>query len=118
MTGTPLGLEAEVKEATAVGGVTFRSAKKPKQKKSVKVVKKNKMLPKEAALIPFSALGIQSDAVETGFKKLGIVEEAPEPKKAIRRSALEIKKAEEADENRQSDQEKEWEIPAFMRLKK
>lgn len=39
-------------------------------------------------------------------------------KKAIRRSALEIKKAQEEEEQKQSLQEKEWEIPAFMRIKK
>jgi len=36
-------------------------------------------------------------------------------KKAIRRNALEIKKAEEAEENKKIAQEKEWEIPAFLR---
>src|SRR3989344_3262178 len=38
--------------------------------------------------------------------------------KAIRRTALEIKEAEEIEENKKSQQEKEWEIPAFLRLKK
>lgn len=33
----------------------------------------------------------------------------------IRRSALEIKKAEEQEEKKKIDQEKEWEIPAFLR---
>lgn len=42
----------------------------------------------------------------------------PKPKKTIRRSALEIKKAQELEENKQSLQEKEWEIPAFLRIKK
>lgn len=36
----------------------------------------------------------------------------------IRRSALEIKKDQETEENKKSQQEKEWEIPAFLRLKK
>ena len=39
-------------------------------------------------------------------------------KKAIRRSALEIKRAEEEEAQKQSQQEKEWEIPAFLRFKK
>ena len=39
-------------------------------------------------------------------------------KKAIRRTALEVKKEQEMEENKKSEQEKEWEIPAFMRLKK
>ena len=36
----------------------------------------------------------------------------------IRRSALEIKKDQEIEENKKSEQEKEWEIPTFLRLKK
>ncbi len=36
-------------------------------------------------------------------------------KKAIRRSGLEIKKAEELAEKKRAAQEKEWEIPAFLR---
>jgi cell division protein FtsZ len=39
-------------------------------------------------------------------------------RKAIRRTALDIKKAQQEEENKQSLQEKEWEIPAFLRLKK
>ena len=36
-------------------------------------------------------------------------------KKTIRRSGLEIKKAEELQEKKRIAQEKEWEIPAFLR---
>ena len=36
-------------------------------------------------------------------------------KKTIRRSGLEIRKAEEAQEKKRQAQEKEWEIPAFLR---
>lgn len=36
-------------------------------------------------------------------------------RQAIRRSGLEIKKAEEKEEKKKLDQEKEWEIPAFLR---
>ncbi len=52
---------------------------------------------------------------EISLKKLHIVETTAKPKKAIRRTALDIKKAEEQEENKQSVQEKEWEIPAFLR---
>ena len=109
MTGAPIGGDADV---------VVKEAKAVKETPKKKVSKNKKKAPKEPTLVPFSALGIQQDGVQTGFKKLGIVEEIPEPKKAIRRSALEIKKAEEADENRKSEQEKEWEIPAFLRFKK
>jgi len=55
--------------------------------------------------------------VEDSIKS--IVVEAPQnQKKTIRRTALEIKKIQEVEENEKSQQEKEWEIPAFLRLKK
>lgn len=38
-----------------------------------------------------------------------------QPKKTIRRTALEIKKAEEVEGKKISEQEKEWDIPAFLR---
>ncbi|KKP42000.1 MAG: hypothetical protein UR46_C0006G0011 [Parcubacteria group bacterium GW2011_GWA1_33_6] len=58
-----------------------------------------------------------------GARKLSIVESSQpfnanqdrDEKRAIRRTALDIKKAEEIEENRKSEQEKEWEIPAFLR---
>ncbi len=50
--------------------------------------------------------------------KFSVFETTNEPKRAIRRSALEIKNDQEIEENKKSQQEKEWEIPAFLRLKK
>ena len=56
---------------------------------------------------------------QSGVKKLNISASAPDQKKtALRRSALEIKKQQEIEERKKSEQEKEWEIPAFLRLKK
>lgn len=51
--------------------------------------------------------------VEPKIDIKAIAEESSQ--KGIRRSALEIKKAEELEEKRKTDQEKEWEIPAFLR---
>jgi hypothetical protein len=49
-------------------------------------------------------------------RKLKIIEQEVTPMKtAVRRSGLEIKKAEELEEKRRQEQEKEWEIPAFLR---
>lgn len=49
-------------------------------------------------------------------KKLNIVQVLDKPaKKTIRRSALDVKKAEEAEESKRLAQEEEWEIPAFLR---
>ena len=48
--------------------------------------------------------------------KINVIEEDSEiDKKTIRRSGLEIKKAEELEEKKRIAQEKEWEIPAFLR---
>ena len=43
------------------------------------------------------------------------VDEPALAKQTIRRSGLEIRKAEEQAEKKRIDQEKEWEIPAFLR---
>jgi hypothetical protein len=49
-------------------------------------------------------------------RKIDIIEAVPElNKKTIRRSGLEIRKAEELEEKKRLAQEKEWEIPAFLR---
>ena len=49
-------------------------------------------------------------------QKIDIGQMVPEStKKTIRRSGLEIRKAEELEEKKRIAQEKEWEIPAFLR---
>lgn len=48
-------------------------------------------------------------------RKLSIVDTEQNKKRAVRRSALEIKEAEVIEENKKSKQEEEWEIPAFLR---
>ena len=62
---------------------------------------------------------INEDNLETAWnidKKLSIVQIPDKPaKKAIRRSALDVRKAEEEQENKRLAQEQEWEIPAFLR---
>jgi len=52
---------------------------------------------------------------ESGVRKLSIAQVSDNEKRAIRRSALDIKRDEEMEENKKSQQEKEWEIPAFLR---
>ncbi len=44
-----------------------------------------------------------------------VLNQKPEP---VRRSALEVREAQEIEENKKTKQEEEWEIPAFLRLKK
>ena len=90
-----------------------QKTKKPVRKKLVK----EKPIPaeKKEELVPiFEPVPVQKkmDVVKVGPKI--IVE--PEPaKKTMRRSGLEIKEAEQAEEKKRLAQEKEWEIPAFLR---
>lgn len=62
---------------------------------------------------------IKSSIIETPGSRDSVLQELmvsnQNQKKAIRRTALEIKKAQEVEENEKSQQEKEWEIPAFLR---
>lgn len=51
-------------------------------------------------------------------RKLSISESSIVEKKTIRRTALEAKKEQENEIEQKSQQEKEWEIPAFLRFKK
>ena len=78
----------------------------------------------EEILVPvFGSMPIPADLSAAGGKKLSVVEASPESYKnlpagrhgAIRRSGLEIKKAQEQEEKKRMAQEKEWEIPAFLR---
>lgn len=98
-----------------------------KKKEPVKPPKKTKV-PKKPAVknpaadvkipAPFApGLKAPAEAVTAGAKKdLNITETTSAlAKKAIRRSAVEIKKAEELEEKKRIAQEKEWEIPAFLR---
>lgn len=64
--------------------------------------------------VPFPAIPVLEQ------KRLDVVETGPKgypnlAKKTIRRSGLEIKEAEELQEKKRIAQEKEWEIPAFLR---
>ncbi len=73
---------------------------------------------RQPAVAQLNSQMVDADDTEIGFKKLEVTEASAPKKKAIRRSALDIKKAQEEKEQKQTLQEKEWEIPAFLRLKK
>ncbi len=125
MTGAPVGVEPVVaaKKASEVTKVTkaTKVAKVPKVAKIKKAVKKPKKkavkknagepaVTDEPPTIPVFSNSFEPAEVA---RKLSIAE--PVQKRTIRRTALEAKKAEEIEEQKQSDQEKEWEIPAFLR---
>jgi len=92
--------------------------RKDKKEKLIKKKDENKKIKKEApavSFIPlFEAPTPSISSIEP--KKMEIIEFTQDSiKKNIRRSGLEIKKAEEQMEKKRIEQEKEWEIPAFLR---
>jgi len=104
--------KSEVKlESRQSRGSSIESGRKQKTKKKVKkVVGDEEQVSSKGTFVPvFTPPPI---AVADSIKASTI----QHPKKpAIRRTALEIKKAQETQEQEKSDQEKEWEIPAFLR---
>ena len=97
--------------------------KKPKSKKPEKKVKpkkpeKIKKIEKPVLAIPVFEVP-EAPVPVFSENKLEIIQADPVlSKKTIRRSGLEIKKAEELQEKKRIAQEKEWEIPAFLRRAK
>lgn len=97
-----------------------RKAKKPELKKpsgKLRIRKHKKENEKKvSSFLPvFQTPAFEKVAI--GEKKLSIVEVASSGsvKKAIRRNALEIKKAEAIEQDKRLLQEEEWEVPAFLR---
>src|SRR3989344_3109360 len=103
-----------------------KKKKKPKTKKS-KYKKKPLALGKksdapqekneqEAPFLAPSFAPAETVASGESPKRMSVVETTQlSAKKAIRRSGIEIKKAEELEEKKRIAQEREWEIPAFLR---
>jgi cell division protein FtsZ len=111
--------EIKIKTKKAKVKKKIKSEKKPKENKPAKSGKKQKKAVKKeqkpVSFIPIFENNASSVPV-IDQARLSIAEVGPVPtKKTIRRSGLEIKKAEEQEERKRMDQEKEWEIPAFLR---
>ena len=79
--------------------------------------KEEKQKDKPEILVPvFENAPEQVSLSAINEKRLNIIEAVSDSaKKGIRRSGLEIKKAQELEEKKKQQQEKEWEIPAFLR---
>jgi len=120
-------VELKIKETKKAKKIV-KQIKVKKYKKKTTPVKHSEdsgRMPFEDALMPV----FNNVPVDLSMRKLSVMEveqsqlqsnrgsliESGKPKKTIRRTALEIKKAQEMEENRKSMQEKEWEIPAFLR---
>ena len=109
----------EKKKTIVKGKVSEKNiVKKKKKKKKILISseygKKEKIFPVDTLVPIFNNEPLAVS--ESG--KLNIMESRQASKKAIRRTALEAKEAQALEENKKSEQEKEWEIPAFLRFKK
>jgi hypothetical protein len=114
--------DGKIKEAAPVKEAKkeFKPPKKKKIifKKPAKQQPKGQLGEKEGGIVSFipvpDATALAIPTLEQ--KRIDIIQTPANPvKKAIRRSGLEIKKAEELQERKKMAQEKEWEIPAFLR---
>jgi len=121
MTGPALGAELHDEPSESAGQADSKKESKKPKKPSKKQSKNNqgsgnketaerKVMDSES-LIP----AFVNESVDLGLRRLSVVEIEQKPKRTIRRSALDIKQAQEQEEQEKSLQEKEWEIPAFLR---
>ncbi len=116
------GFSNDAKRAQAQEAIQKEVKKTYKKPKKQKVRQKNPppktvSSKKESFASPFIPVFSSSMQDNSFAKKINIIESQQNDKK-IRRNALEIKKDQELEEAKKSKQEKEWEIPAFLRLKK
>jgi len=117
--------------------IKVKKAKSPKKIKSKKPFGKAKGKKKEKTAVPIKQPDKKNLPAQAGEKQVSFIPVFEVPvssipvveqnkmniteitqasnKKTIRRSGLEIKKAEELQEKKRIAQEKEWEIPAFLR---
>lgn len=101
----------KVKKLKKIKPKTKKPAEKPKAKKEKIPNKKEKDL-KPVSSIPVFEVPVPSVPVVTEMSDKNL---SASRHGTIRRSGLEIKKAEELQEKKRIAQEKEWEIPAFLR---
>ncbi len=108
--------EVKIKPESAKPKIKAKSKKKQPATKIGKKPQKTDVFGQPAEqLVPVFS-GFSGRMAGVGEKRLNIVELEPDnAKKTIRRNALDIKKAQELEERKRDMQEKEWEIPAFLR---
>ncbi len=122
MTGPATGAEAKAEEK-----IIAEKEEPIKEKKAIiKVEKKPKkkvatpkpVQEREKITIGNFVPSFNSASADVALTKMSAIDHTNDQKRTLRRTALEIKKAQEMEENEKSQQEKEWEIPAFLRFKK
>ena len=114
----------EQTEKKAIIEQPIKTKKRLEKKKKAPVVEKGKVVPEEKPVTeeekPVSFIPVPETSIAVmptiEQKRISILEtQQVSTKKAIRRSGLEIKKAEDLADRKRMAQEKEWEIPAFLR---
>jgi cell division protein FtsZ len=129
MTGPPLvqehPLEKKVMPLPKTEKLAVKKSQKPlkvKKKKTKKAVlaygKDAVKIPVKKELTPALNVSYSYGVPGTLKQKLVSIGQPNIDKVASRRTALEIKEAEDLEEIKKSKQEEEWEIPAFLRIKK
>lgn len=114
MTGRAFEREKDEKEEKIIDKIELEAKDVKENKKEIVVKKDKKSKERKIEIAPGLALPVMPSAIID--KKLSIVQVPDKPaKKAIRRSALDVKKAQEQEEEKRLAQEQEWEIPAFLR---
>ncbi|MCX6721015.1 MAG: cell division protein FtsZ [Candidatus Staskawiczbacteria bacterium] len=117
--------KAEIKKPESEKEEKPKKARKTKKSSKKKIFggnaekEKNKTTPpaneeKQISYLPVFEAPVPSVPV-LDQRRMNILEPSAASKKNIRRSGLEIRKAEEQEEKKRLAQEKEWEIPAFLR---
>ena len=119
MVGLPIVKESvilkalEIEKKVKVAEKLKRLKSNNKKDKSVRVIEK---MEGETSLLNISPPIFRNIpiVVEDSIKS-SVIEVSGNQKKTIRRTALDIKKIQEMEANEKSQQEKEWEIPTFLR---
>ncbi len=113
MTGLPIGVPAPV--VVPAPKKIIKKIAPAKKSKPVKIKKQKRKKAKNKKNVV--AVGFIPPLPVVAMLEPVASADGPE-KKAIRRTALEVKQAEQIEEQKKSKQEEEWEIPAFLRFKK
>lgn len=106
-------LKNKLKTTLLMTGYPFEKELEPVLEKAKEPIVQKKLVVENKIKIDEKKNAVSAESLD---KKLSIIQVLDKPaKKAIRRSALDIKEAQEQEQNKRLEQEQEWEIPTFLR---
>jgi len=105
------GSKNKIKTTLLITGPSSVAEPKQKIEKVIEPVKKEKVLTKSLKKLKI----IKTKPVKLTKVPIAVEIKSNDNREMIRRSALEIKKAQEVEESKKLNQESEWEVPAFLR---